>query len=124
MVSQSGGLAQNKWSKFSDLAQAPWDAILDEVPLDPEYVVSSSWGGTDCVGRPNFANVTSFVSANNAETLEGLSGDLGQTNTVGPPINKTIHNSSPTPISDEVLDATTKVVVTKPPFRKEDEGPS
>ena len=110
--------------QVSEFAQSTWEKIPNEVPPDPEFAYTGSWGKTDCTGKSNPANVASVVSANNAETLGGLSGDLGQTSAVGPPIDDAIHSSCPTPISDEALDATTKMVVAKTPFRKEDKGPS
>ena len=110
MVSHSGSLAQDKSSKSSELTQSTWEKIPNEVPPDPEFAYTGSSGETDCTGRSNPANVASVVSANNAETLGGLSGDLGQTSAVGPPIDEAIHSSCPTSISDEALDAITKMV--------------
>ena len=121
-VSQPERSAQDEWSR--NLDQASWDDILDRIPLAPEDTPTVSWGETDCPGRSKSTDVASIVSANNAGTPRGSSGDLGQASAVGPPIHKAICSSCPTSISNEALDATTKIVEAKTQLTKEDKGPS
>lgn len=98
--------------------------ILDELLPDPRPTFSGSWGEANCVCGSNLVSGASLVSADNAETLRGYSGDLDQTDTASPPTDEAISTSCPIPISNEDLDATTGIAATKPSFGKEDEGPS
>ena len=127
VVRQTGRSPQDNGSKV--MTPISWEKIPDELPPD-QGPNSSDWGETDCAGRSNFAYGASLVSADNAETLSGCNGDLDQTDTVSPRttnhagVEENIHPSRPNPISNEGLKATTKIVTTKPLFRKEDRGPS
>ena len=121
-LSNPGRSAQDAWHR--NLGQAPWHKIPDRIPPVPEDTLTASWGETDCPGRSRLIDVTSIVSANNAGAPRDHSGDLGQTSAVGPPIHEAIRSSCPKPVSDEALDATTKVVEAKTQFRKEDIEPS
>ena len=121
-VSQPGKSPQDAWHR--NLDQSPCHKIPDRIPPASEDTLPASWGETDCPGRSRLTDVTSIVSANNAGAPRDRSGDLGQTSPVGPPIHEAIRSSYPTPVSDEALDATAKVVEAKTRFRKEDIEPS
>ena len=72
MVSHPGRTALGEWSRSLD--RASWCDIPGKIPPVPEDTPTISLGETDCPGKSNPTNVTSIVSANNAETPRGLSG--------------------------------------------------
>ena len=101
MLSQPGRSAHDEWSR--NLDRASWDDIPDRILPAPEDTPTVSWGETDCPGRSKPTDVDSIVSANNAGTPRGRSGDLDQTSAVGPPIHEAICSSCPTSTSNDTL---------------------
>ena len=119
-ISQPEELVQEV--RHENLVQSECRGIPGEIAPIPKDPDSTSWGETDCPGKPGPADVVSAVSANTAENPSGHRGDLGKTSAVDPP-SETVFNSQTLTATVEVLAATATVVEARTQCRKEDLEP-